>query len=137
MKNSLLVPDEGTLDSSTEGQAPSAAAALFPIRMMIRDSDTIHVLKVKDIEWIDACGNYVEIHTRRGTYLHRGSMNGISNRLSPERFIRLHRSAIVNREMVREIRTVAKGRYSLVMSSGEQLPTRRPLSEVREMMVRA
>lgn len=137
MKNNSLLSDEGALEENSEGRGLlSPISASFPVRMMIRDSDTIHVLKVRDIEWIDACGNYVEIHSRGRTYLHRGSMTGISGRLSPETFVRLHRSAIVNRDKVREIRTVAKGKYSLVMSSGDELPTRRPFNEVREMIVR-
>ncbi len=109
----------------------------YPQRLLVRDSGTIHVVKVGEIEWIDACGNYVEIHSRGRTYLHRGSMNGICERLSPKRFTRLHRSTIINRDKVLEVRTVAKGQYVLVMNSGDELRTRRPLSEIREIVVLA
>ncbi len=124
----------------TEVALPSLAGVDFkrgrrPSRIVVRDSGRIHVLKVEDIEWIGASGNYVEIHAGDTTCLHRGGMTEIMNRLSPDRFVRLHRSLVVHRDKVCVVETVGKGRYLLHMRSGAALPTQRPVNEIRELLL--
>lgn len=106
-----------------------------PSRIVVRDSGRIHVIKVEDIEWIGASGNYVEIHAGESSCLHRGSMTEILNRLSPERFVRLQRSLVVHRDKVSVVETVGKGRYMLHMRSGAALPTQRPINEIKELLL--
>lgn len=104
-------------------------------RILVRDSGTLHVVKVRDVEWIDACGNYVEIHTGGRTFLQRETLSGIARRLSSRQFVRIHRSMMVNTHKVREVRTLAKGQYSLIMASGVELPTQRPIHEIHDMVM--
>ena len=107
----------------------------YPSRIVVRDSGRILVVKVDEIEWISACGNYVEINAGRRTCLHRGGVSEFMTRLSPESFVRLQRSLIIRKDKVSLVETVGKGRYLLHMRSGARLPTQRPVNEIRKLLL--
>lgn len=79
--------------------APEPASS----RLAIRDGDAVVLVPVDEIDWIEAADYYVEIHASGKTYLHRETMQRLEARLD-ERFVRIHRSRLVNRERVRELR---------------------------------
>jgi two-component system, LytTR family, response regulator len=106
-------------------------------RILIRDTGIIHVVKVRDVEWIHACRNYVEIHAGGKTFLHRETLGRIAGRLPAPQFVKIQRSSIVNAHKVREVRTVGKGHYSLTVSSGVELPTNRALHEIHDVIMAA
>ncbi len=126
MKTEMALPPMAGVD---------VVAGCYPSRIVVRDSGRIHVIRVEDIEWIAASGNYVEIHAGETTCLHRGGLTEIMSRLSPERFVRLQRSLVVHRDKVSVVETVGKGRYQLHMRSGAALPTQRPVNEIRELLL--
>ena len=77
-------------------------------------------LPVAEVDWVEAADYYVQVHAAGRTYLHRESMQRLADQLDPERFVRIHRSAIVNWDRVREVRT--HGRESLVrLQDGTEL----------------
>jgi two-component system LytT family response regulator len=82
--------------STLEAPAPST-------RLSIRDGDAVVLLPVDEIDWIEAADYYVEIHAGGKTYLHRETMAKLQGRLD-DRFVRIHRSRLVNRDRVRELR---------------------------------
>jgi two-component system LytT family response regulator len=106
-------------------------------RLLVRDSDVFHVVKVRDVEWIDACGNYVKIHAGGKTLIQRATLNGIAGRLPANKFARIHRSLIVNTRKVRELRRISGGRSFLVMASGEKLSANRTVHEIQGALMRA
>ena len=74
-------------------------------------------LDVAEVDWIEAADYYVQLHVGGKSYLHRESMQRLEERLDPDRFLRIHRSAIVNRRVVKELRH--KGRELVcVLASG-------------------
>lgn len=91
-------------------------------RILVRDREHLRVVRVGDIEWIEAEEKYVRLHVGRETYLHRETMNNLERRLDPERFLRTHRSQIVNLNFVRELAPWAHGDYLLILADGHRLP---------------
>jgi len=76
---------------------------------------------VRDLEWIEAEGNYLRLHGNGGSHLVRGNMNEMEAKLDPGRFMRIHRSTIVNLQRIRELQPWFHGHHRVVMTSGQEL----------------
>jgi two-component system LytT family response regulator len=85
-------------------------------RLAIKDAGRVVFLEVAEVDWIEAADYYVQLHVGDKSYLHRESMQRLEERLDPAQFLRIHRSAIVNRRCVRELRH--KGRELLCVLDG-------------------
>ncbi|MCP3167714.1 LytR/AlgR family response regulator transcription factor [Myxococcus qinghaiensis] len=90
-------------------------------RLAIRDSGRVVFLDVDEIEYIEAADYYVQIHAGGKAYLHRETMQGLEARLDPERFMRIHRSAIVNSSRIRELRSEGRRDLVVVLTGGAEL----------------
>jgi two-component system, LytTR family, response regulator len=90
-------------------------------RLMVRADGRLYFVRVDDIDWIEAAGNYVKLHVGRETHLMRETMAGIEALLDPSRFLRIHRSAIVNLDRVREMQPWFSGEYTVILRDGTQL----------------
>ncbi|MFL5561001.1 MAG: LytR/AlgR family response regulator transcription factor [Gemmatimonadaceae bacterium] len=102
-------------------------------RVLVRMHDRLKVIPVTAIDWIAAEGNYVRIIAGKDHPLHRSTLAEFETRLDPARFVRVHRSAIVNVERVRELREVSRGEYAAVLTDGTKLKVsraRRPRLEL-------
>ena len=79
------------------------------------------LVPLNEIRWIKGAANYVEIHAASGKYMHRETMHNVIEQLDASMFVRIHRSAIVNLEQIKEISSEL-GRYSLlVLHDGTEL----------------
>ena len=78
-----------------------------------------------EIDWIEAAGVYVNLHLGNRELLYRAALAELAERLDPARFIRVHRSTIVNLERVAKIEPYAKDSRVAVLSDGTQLPVSR------------
>jgi two-component system LytT family response regulator len=102
--------------------APRAAAPLGgDERIMVRDGTRIVFVAVSDLDWIEACDYYVQLHVKDKVYLLRQSMRDLEARLDPRRFMRIHRSAIVAIDRVAELRPGTNGDYAVRMNDGTEL----------------
>jgi two-component system LytT family response regulator len=90
-------------------------------RLMIRNDGRLFFVKVADIEWIEAAGNYVRIHAGKEVHLMRGTLASLEQQLDPDSFVRIHRSTIVNLEAVRELQPWFAGDYVVLLRNGGQL----------------
>ncbi|RKI50309.1 DNA-binding response regulator [Corallococcus sp. AB004] len=90
-------------------------------RLAIRDAGRVVFLDVDEIEYIEAADYYVQIHAGGKAYLHRETMQSLEERLEPERFMRIHRSAIVNARRIRELRSEGRRDLVVVLTSGAEL----------------
>jgi two-component system LytT family response regulator len=90
-------------------------------RLMVRADGRLYFVRVDDIDWVEAAGNYVKLHVGRETHLMRETMAGIEALLDPSRFLRIHRSAIVNLDRVREMQPWFSGEYTVILRDGTQL----------------
>ncbi len=104
------------------GVAPAPPAeGGFAHRLTVRDGDRFVMLRVAEIDWIEAAANYVRIHARGGMFVLRATMAAIEERLDPRQFARIHRSTIVNVDRVREIRPEWHGDFDVVLADGKTL----------------
>lgn len=90
-------------------------------RLLLKDGSDASFLRTDEIEWIAADGNYVRIHTAREEHLVRRTINELENTLNPDRFVRIHRSTIVNLDQVVRLSPAFSGTYYVHMKNGETL----------------
>ena len=90
-------------------------------RLPIKSEGRILFLDLESIEYLEAAGNYVLLHSGGQEYRTRETMNALEERLSTAEFVRIHRSAIVNRKRIHELRPWVTGEYVVVMTSGKEL----------------
>lgn len=101
---------------------PAPAAPPAPgDRIEVRDGGRVVFLAVSDIDWIEADDYYVQLHVGARAYHLRESLRDLERRLDPERFLRIHRSAIVAIERVAELRPIANGDYCVRLRTGVDL----------------
>jgi two-component system, LytTR family, response regulator len=98
-------------------------------RLAIRSGERTIFLAIDDVAWIEAAQNYVRVHARQATHLLHVPMNTLETSLNPERFVRIHRSHIVNLQHIKQLWTLAHGQYILELASGERLQTGRTYGE--------
>jgi two-component system, LytTR family, response regulator len=106
----------------------------YRTRLMIKVSSRVMLLKVDEIDFIEADGNYAKLHVGRKTHLLREKMHELEGGLDPAKFVRIHRSVIVNLERIKELHPHFNGDYIVVLEDGRQLRlsrTRREHLEAR------
>lgn len=128
-----FVREVGTLRDRSE--ATGGAGGPSPERIAIRTSQGVVLLAVDEVEWIEARGDYVRIHSPGRADLVRDTIGGFESRLPAGRFVRVHRSAIVNLARVRELRTLTGGEQVAVLQSGARCRLSRSGRERLERMV--
>ena len=97
------------------------ASGQYTARIIFKSRGRILFLPVSDIRWIGAEENYVRICTGTETHLLRETMSSMEQRLDPELFLRVHRSAIVNLRYVKEVRTEPRGDFMVHLVNGQKL----------------
>ncbi len=100
-----------------EMRAPAASGD----RVMVRDSGRVVFIDVEHIDWIEAEGNYVRIHTQSQSHLLRETMANLQLRVGAQRFFRIHRSRIVNVARIKELHLAAGGDYDVILENGVKL----------------
>ena len=90
-------------------------------RLVIRSSGRVVFLDLNEIDWIEAAANYVKLHCGKDSYLLREGIGHLAAKLDPERFVRIHRSSIVNVSRIRELQPCESGEYIAVLKNGKEL----------------
>ncbi|MBC60640.1 MAG: DNA-binding response regulator [Gammaproteobacteria bacterium] len=90
-------------------------------RLAIKDGTSLTFVPVKDIDWIDAAGDYMCVHAKGETHIMRTTMKELEARLAPSIFQRVHRSTIVNLERVEKISSHINGEFHLILGGGISL----------------
>jgi two-component system, LytTR family, response regulator len=90
-------------------------------RLVIRTGGRVVFLDVNEVDWIEAAANYVKLHVGKESYLLREGIGRISERLNPERFVRIHRSLIANVSRIKELQPCESGEYIAVLKDGKEL----------------
>jgi two-component system LytT family response regulator len=98
-------------------------------RLVVKSAGRVFFLEVEEIDWIEAAENYVRLHVGRDSHLVHGTMNGLEARLDPDRFLRIHRSAIINLKRVKELRPLFHGEYVVILQDDTQLTSSRSYRE--------
>ena len=90
-------------------------------RLVVKSGGRVIFLKASDIDWFEATGNYVTLHAGRDSHLLRGTMNALEPKLDPDQFVRIHRSAIVSLDRVKELQPWFRGEQVLTLKDGTEL----------------
>jgi two-component system, LytTR family, response regulator len=93
----------------------------YPEWVLLKAEGKNVFVKVRDIDWIESSRNNVRIHVGPTLYLLHETTTAIASRLDPKRFLRIHRSAIVNIERIRELHPWFNGDYAVILRDGTQL----------------
>ena len=101
-------------------------------RLMVKLASRVVLLKVSDIDWIEADGNYAKLHVGKKAHLLREKMHDLESQLDPQRFVRIHRSIIVNLDRIKELHPHFNGDYVVVLEDGRQLKLSRSRREQLE-----
>jgi two-component system LytT family response regulator len=120
----LLASYERRSGSSPRADAAEAAGPLLA-RILVKQGDRVFFLPVEEIDWIEAADYYARIHSGGSSHLVRETMAALESQLDGTRFVRVHRSAIVNAQRVKEIRSDWQNRPVVVLHSGARLPVAR------------
>ncbi|MBL7961098.1 response regulator transcription factor [bacterium] len=109
-------------------QEPGAAASSnsnYLDRIVIRTSGRIHFASTDAIDWIEASGKHLDIHAGKSVHRIRESMSDLERKLDPKKFLRIHRSYIINISRIREMQSWHKGEYMVILENDTKLVTGR------------
>lgn len=115
---------------TVEAGEDAPAASRYEKLINIKDRGQIFRVDVDTIEKIDAAGDYMCIYTGDNTLILRETMKDLEKRLDPRRFQRVHRSCIVNLDLVRQVKPHTNGECFLVLDSGSQVKVSRSYRDV-------
>lgn len=104
-------------------------AQRYAERVTIKVNDNLLVLKVQEIQWFEAYGDYVRVHHRGKTFLLREKIGALETRLNPAQFARIHRSALVRIDCVKEMSPLTNGDYAVTLNDGVRLTLSRTYRE--------
>ncbi|HEU6452936.1 MAG TPA: LytTR family DNA-binding domain-containing protein [Gemmatimonadaceae bacterium] len=123
------------LRARESGGAAAPPAAHEHERLVVKADGRMFFVRPADIDWIEASANYVRLHARGESYQLRESMKNMEERLPRNSFVRIHRSAIVNLDRVRELQPWFHGEYVVILADGTKLTASRVYaSRLRELM---
>jgi|SRR5436190_7289106 len=90
-------------------------------RLPIKSGGRVIFVRFDDIDWIEAAHNYIVLHVNKDSHLLRETMNAFEARLSPDKFVRISRSTIVNIDRIKELQPMFYGEYTVTLQNGTRL----------------
>ena len=119
--------------------AQEARGANMPLeRVVVKTGGRIFFLKTAEVDWIEAYGNYVRLHVGQTSYLLREPISSLEAQVDSARFLRIHRSALVNIERIREMQPMFHGQYVVILHDGTRLTlSRRYRSKLQKSLGKA
>jgi two-component system LytT family response regulator len=121
-KSRILLDRAGTADTRLFALVESLSKAqVSPDRIAVRNNGRVVFVKLEEIDWIEASDNYACLHCGRETHVVRETMSELESRLNPAHFLRVHRSAIVNLDRIKELQPWFRGDYRVILRDGTEL----------------
>ena len=117
--------NHAALISRLAGELQQSRSQAVPQRLVIRSKGKVELLRLEDIDWIEAQHNYLCIHAGKDTHTLRQTISEFETRLRPDRFLRIHRSIIVNVDRIRSLQACGYGEYLVILENGKNLPLSR------------
>ncbi|NBC19267.1 MAG: response regulator [Bacteroidetes bacterium] len=101
---------------------PASSGDDAPVdRFVVKTGGRITFVEVAEIDWIEAAGDYVRLHLGDRVHLLRETMKNLEASLDPERFLRIHRSTIINTDRLKELRPYGSSEYIVILKDGTEL----------------
>lgn len=104
-------------------------------RVVVKHEGRATLIRAEQIDWIEAAGNYCRIHFGGASHLLRESIVSLERRLDPQQFVRVHRSAMVNLDRIRELHPTSHGDYAVTLHDGKRLALSRGYRGRLEMLL--
>jgi two-component system LytT family response regulator len=104
-------------------------------RFAVRLAGRVVLVPARDLDWVEAAGDYVRLHAGKKSWLLRETMTAIEGKLDPARFARIHRSAIVNLERIAEMKSYDNGDYLVLLADGTRLRLSRGYRQVLQQLL--
>lgn len=108
----------------------------YTSRFVVRSGAKLSFVRASDVDWIDVADNYVRLHVAGREHLVRGTLTSVEMQLSPEAFLRVHRSIIISLDRVESVEPYSHGEYLVTMKDGAKLTTSRSYSERLRKLLR-
>ncbi len=125
LQTNVAAPASATPAAATAVTAPAEASgaqeSITRERILLRSGGEIYFVKAEDIDWIEAEGDYMKFHAAGRVHLLRETMAHLEERLDSRRFIRIHRSTIVNIDRVKKLSPSFAGEYAVILHDGTKL----------------
>jgi two-component system LytT family response regulator len=118
-------------------EVETGPGAAYPERLALRSAGRVVLVRSDDIDWIDAAGNYVRIHVAGKAHEVRESIGAIEGELDRRRFVRIHRSTIVNIDRIVELRLTPLGGYLALLRNGRLLSVSRSYRDRLHRLLRS
>ena len=94
-------------------------------RVVVKDGTKVHIIPIGKLDYVEAQDDYIAIHSEKKNYLKQQTISSIEAQLDPQRFVRIHRSYVVNLERIARIEPYTKDSREAVLTDGTQLPVSR------------
>jgi two-component system LytT family response regulator len=121
--------DLDTRLSSLMADLRGQTVAKYQERIAVKAGGRVILVKAEDIDWVEAADNYVSLHVGTASHLLRETMNSFEQRLSPDKFLRISRSTIVNLDRVKELQPLFHGEYAVILTDGTRVSLSRNYRE--------
>src|SRR5262249_54867670 len=105
------------------------AGSRYLERLVIKSGGRIYFLDTNEIDWIEAEGNYVSVHSGKKSHLLRETISSLESQLDPKKFLRIHRSSIIRIDRIQELQPWFHGEYRVILQNGTQLTLSRNYRE--------
>jgi len=93
----------------------------FPRRIVVKDGPRVHIIPIEKLDYVEAQDDYVALHSAGKSYLKQQPIAALEESLDPARFVRIHRSAIVNLDCIKELQPWFRGDYKVMLNDGTEL----------------
>jgi two-component system LytT family response regulator len=104
-------------------------------RIVVRSGGKTIFLRTEEVDWVEASGNYVRLHANGEAHVLRESMKNMEAKLDNDLFVRIHRSAIVNVDRIRELQPWFHGEYVVILQDGTRLMASRVFSDRLDLLI--
>jgi two-component system, LytTR family, response regulator len=112
----------GRKDSSVNAVLKEVKPPGTPVeRLLVKSDGRVLLIKVEDIDYVEAADNYVNLRVGKESHMMRETMSSLEGRLPPEKFMRISRSNIVNVDRIQELQPMFHGEYVVVLKNGTKL----------------
>jgi two-component system LytT family response regulator len=106
-------------------------------RILVKTSEQTILVQVREINWVSASGNYLELHVGNNIHLIRERISTLEKKLDPDVFARIHRSTIVNLNCVKELHPLFNGDHIVILNNGKQLNMSRTYYDRLQLLLKA
>ncbi|HEU0174702.1 MAG TPA: LytTR family DNA-binding domain-containing protein [Blastocatellia bacterium] len=117
-----LLEEHQSRPKTGAGKSSAAPAEPKPLsRLIVKSAGRVYFIRTEEIDWIEAEGYYARLHVGGKSHLLRETLTNLESQLDQNRFLRIHRSTIVNLERIRELQAQSHGEFTVVLNDGTQL----------------